>query len=335
MENKKNLLVTLADENYILQAKQLFSSVYWNAGWKGDYMLLSHNVCEENLKWFENKGILIKRCKPLYDDCMGDGNYSTAVLDKFYLFTEEFKKWAHIVFLDSDIIVRDSLETFANAKSINSTRTTKREFRNYFSFNDSKEIEDLKKEHYLNRPAFNSGAIAINTNLIQANTFNDLLTLFRKYACISNGDDSILNLYFYKYWNRVPLVYNLRVNYFPPIKFKAVILHFERPHRFSVDERKPWQNGSEYFDEWNSNLEKAEKIDLENIVEVKTLSNLKAWFYSVLIKLKVLIFHVYENLKKFCLFLYDTIERILGKIGMVMKKICPSIYFRLKRMNKH
>jgi len=28
---KKNVLITLADENYIDQAKQLFSSVYWNA----------------------------------------------------------------------------------------------------------------------------------------------------------------------------------------------------------------------------------------------------------------------------------------------------------------
>ena len=39
-------MVTLADENYIDQAKQLFSSVYWNSGWKGDYMLLAHNIPE-------------------------------------------------------------------------------------------------------------------------------------------------------------------------------------------------------------------------------------------------------------------------------------------------
>jgi len=39
---KKSVLVTLADENYIYQAKQLFSSVYFNVGWRGDYMLLAH-----------------------------------------------------------------------------------------------------------------------------------------------------------------------------------------------------------------------------------------------------------------------------------------------------
>ena len=46
---KQNLLVTLADKNYIQQAKQLFSSVYWNAGWKGDYMLWAHEIPEEEL----------------------------------------------------------------------------------------------------------------------------------------------------------------------------------------------------------------------------------------------------------------------------------------------
>ncbi|HNQ68880.1 MAG TPA: glycosyltransferase [Bacteroidales bacterium] len=334
MENKKSLLVTLADENYILQAKQLFSSVYWNAGWKGDYMLLSHNVCEENLKWFENKGILIKRCIPLYDKCMGDGNYSSVVLNKFYLFTEEFKRWDHIVFLDADIIVRNSLEAFANTKSISSTRTTSKHFRKFFTLEDSTEIEDLKNEYNLNRSAFNSGAIAFNTNIIQPYTFNELFTLFIKYACISNGDDSILNLYFYKLWHKVPLVYNVRVNYLPPIKIRAVVLHFEKTCRILNYERKPWQKESKYFDEWNRNLEKAEEIDVKKVVEVKPWSGCKAWFYSILIKLKVVGFPVFEKIKRFLIYLYDTFERLLGNIGKVMKKYCPGIYFKLKKTEK-
>ena len=64
---KKDLLVTLADENFLDQAKQLFSSVYWNAGWKGDYMLLAHEIPESKLKWFRDKGILVKKCKSVCD----------------------------------------------------------------------------------------------------------------------------------------------------------------------------------------------------------------------------------------------------------------------------
>ena len=63
--NKKKLLVTLADKDYINQAKQLFSSVYWNTGWKGNYLLPANEIPEKKLKWFRDEGILIKKCKPL------------------------------------------------------------------------------------------------------------------------------------------------------------------------------------------------------------------------------------------------------------------------------
>jgi hypothetical protein len=49
-----NLLVAIADANHIDQAKQLFSSVYFNAGWKGDYMLMAHEIPEKELLWFRD-----------------------------------------------------------------------------------------------------------------------------------------------------------------------------------------------------------------------------------------------------------------------------------------
>jgi len=95
--------VTLADKNYVKQAKQLFSSAYWNAGWKGDYMLLSHKVPEKELKWFRKKGILVKKCE-LFDK--KDFEYwPPTILIKFYLFSTEFKKWKNVIFLDADIFV--------------------------------------------------------------------------------------------------------------------------------------------------------------------------------------------------------------------------------------
>ena len=96
MENRRNLLVTLADKNYIQQAKQLFSSVYWNAGWKGDYLLLAHEIPEDELKWFTDKKFLVKKCTPLCDQKTGEFNYPPVIFDKFYLFTPEFKKWNNI-----------------------------------------------------------------------------------------------------------------------------------------------------------------------------------------------------------------------------------------------
>jgi len=51
----KNLLVTLATKDYVFLAKQLFSSAYFNAEWKGNYMLLAYRIPERNLKWFRKK----------------------------------------------------------------------------------------------------------------------------------------------------------------------------------------------------------------------------------------------------------------------------------------
>jgi len=62
---KKNLLVTIANEKYVDLAKQLFSGVYFNAGWKGDYMLFSFQIPEEELVWFKRRGILIKEFSTL------------------------------------------------------------------------------------------------------------------------------------------------------------------------------------------------------------------------------------------------------------------------------
>jgi len=114
---KKNLLVTIADKNYFEKAKQLFSSVYFNAGWQGDYMILvpSKDKNEPGLEWFRKKGILVKVLEPLYKDIIESVPRNDVIL-KFHLFTPEFKKWGHIIFLDVDIIVRASLDELTKVK---------------------------------------------------------------------------------------------------------------------------------------------------------------------------------------------------------------------------
>src|SRR5262245_46673368 len=103
----KSVLVTLADENYIDQAKQLFSSVYCNAGWKGDYLLLAHNIPTQKLAWFTNKGILVKETGPI--EKRSQGNFPAVVSAKYHLFEPEFKKWDQVVYIDADCIVRETL----------------------------------------------------------------------------------------------------------------------------------------------------------------------------------------------------------------------------------
>ena len=111
----KSVLVTIANKEYIDAAKQLFSSVYFNSGWKGDYLLITDNsIPERDLEWFEKKGIYIKKFKPIYNKTIGPFNKSPFMLFKLNLFKTFFKKWEKIVYLDSDIIVRGPLNELLN-----------------------------------------------------------------------------------------------------------------------------------------------------------------------------------------------------------------------------
>jgi lipopolysaccharide biosynthesis glycosyltransferase len=323
---KENLLVTLADVNFLEQAKQLFSSVYWNAGWDGNYMLLAHEIPASDLDWFKRRGILIKEIQPLDNRFIGDSNYSPVVLDKFHLFTEEFKKWKHVVFLDADIIVKASLKRFVKTDTFKSTKIVFRNFRCYFSEKESKKIEELKIEFNLKRSAFNSGVISFNTDIIKPNTFDNLNVLCNKYFEIINGDDSVFNLYFYDIWEKAPLVFNARVNHFPCKKLNAIVLHFEKPFRKTKANDKPWLKGNPYFNEWTENLLKAEYIELEKPQKVKELSSLKIKCHSIL--LSVYMFPKY--FLSFILYLVSIPQRIGGNLGKIIKKYNPELYNKLR-----
>jgi lipopolysaccharide biosynthesis glycosyltransferase len=346
--DSKNLLVTLADKNYILQARQLFSGVYWNAGWAGDYMLLAHEVDEEELKWFRDKGILIKKCAPLFKGSLGEREYSTNVLDKFYLFTEEFKKWEHIVFLDGDIIVRASLDALTKTKSLASPKTCKDYFKYYFTNGENNELSLLKKEYNLNRPAFNSGVLSFHTQIIKEDTFDKLIAVFKKFASLSNGDDSIMNLFFYEQWVKVPLVFNVLVHNFGLKKYKAIILHFNKPAKLSEQNLRPWDKGNRYYEEWKTNLERAELIDLNkiqkgkkwNLIEIEYYSFLlNCWIYANIVWRNIKLFfcntfkyQVLYKLKDFFIYVKNTPEMLIGKIGMVLKKYFPHLYDKIKKV---
>ena len=346
MENRRNLLVTLADKNYIPQVKQLFSSVYWNAGWEGDYMLLSHEIPEEDLKWFRDKGILIRECSPLHD---GSVKYvfSPVVLDKFYLFTEEFKKWKNIVFLDSDIIVKASLERLTKIKYFGAVRDL------YYNrlatqFYNPQKNQFNNITYNFNVPAFNSGVFSFRTDLITPDTFSELDILFKDhFSEFRFLDQATLNLYFYKKWKKLPLIYNLFMiflNYKIPYKLKYILIHF-----ITCPDLCPlWDPKNPFYQEWKTNLERAEFIDINKIQKVKKWDILKIEYYNSLLNIyffklfaphKLRSFFVYKlrsffvyRLKSFFLYLLNSPGRLIGKIGNFIKKINPGLYHKLRKM---
>ncbi len=237
---KKDLLVTLADESYIAQAKQLFSSVYWNAGWKGDFMLLTPKTTPgQELEWFKKKGILIKKCEPLYTG-KSIGKWPSLVLSKCCLFSEEFKRWKNVIFLDSDIIVRASLEDLTNLKGFSAIRGHDKLSRIFLTPIHlklekiaSEPLKQLKRGLDFDSPGFNTGVLAFNTEIIEKDTFDKVKSLINRYFSVSaSGEEAILNILFYKKWAQLSEVYNLypkSVIFGARLKAKnirGIILHF-------------------------------------------------------------------------------------------------------------
>lgn len=345
-KNKKNLLVTLADKNYILQAKQLFSSVYWNAGWEGDYMLLSHEIPEEDLKWFKEKKILIRECAPLFDRKTGELDYPPVIFDKFYLFTPEFKKWKTIIFLDADIIVKEPLNWLAKIKNFGAIQDI------YFrklgmQFSDPKKNEYHNKTYNMNVPAFNSGVFCFSTDIITTQLFSELNDIVKKHiAEVLYPEQAALNLIFYEKWKKLPWIYNAFMalqQYKLPKKIKAINLHL-----FAMQKNPLWNPDNLLYREWNLNLERAELIDLNKIQKIKNWGICEIKFYSFVFSIFIYtyvapyrlkqIFFIYDiqsffvyRLKSFFIVTIQIPNRLIGKSGAIMKKYYPNLYKKLRK----
>jgi glycosyltransferase involved in cell wall biosynthesis len=261
---EKTLLVTLADQNYLEQAKQLFSSVYWNSGWKGDYMLLAHDIPDDKLGWFKEKGILIYHCRPLAagKSVFGIRHHPATVFSKGYLFGRYFKKWDKIIFLDSDIIVRASLDRLATVDGFAAPDASPIVLKTEFYKGNAAVLSTLKKEYWLSGRAFNTGVFAFDTSLITDDLFDSFISLIEKYQSVSSfGEEGLLNLLFYKRWTMLPFLYNA---YPEPVCYhyrllpgdlQSIIIHF-------VASEKPWSVSSPFHKEWLDNRGRAELINL-------------------------------------------------------------------------
>jgi lipopolysaccharide biosynthesis glycosyltransferase len=333
-----NLIVTLANYKYLNQAKQLFSSVYWNAGWDGDYMLLSHEIPEEELSWFTDKGILVKRCESLARVGEEYSNYPVVVLDKFYLFTPEFKKWKNVVYLDTDIIVKGSLDKLKKVKGFAAvTDLYNKDLKSQFANENRTIFNDVAYQTEVK--AFNTGVFSFSTDLISDKTFDEINDMFHAdYAEFRFPEQSVLNLYFYRKWRPLPKIFNVFIfphNYYLPYGFKAIVYHFIAWNSFP----DLWDKNNIFYGEWKLNLEKAESIDINNIQKVEKWNRCKIWFYSLFLRCMIppKRLHYLMIGKVFSLWYFFSWapERLVGELGLIIKKISPSIYLFLKQTKRN
>jgi lipopolysaccharide biosynthesis glycosyltransferase len=321
---KRNLLVTLANEDYVEQAKQLFSSAYFGGGWDGDFMLLAHGIPEEKLKDFRDKGILIKKCRLVLPKRINEGLHPL-VLSKLYLFEKEFKKWGIVICLDSDVIIKKSLKNLEEIKGFSAVIDSGNLLREQFRSKNKKEervIFEIERNYDLRGISFNCGFFCFNTSIIKKDSFKEIQGLLKKYKKVfKSSEQALLNLYFYKKWEELPVTYNCNPPYFiNPFKTirkldLGVVWHF-------AGTVKPWQMSKKsfFYKEWKRGLERFKDIDLSRRNNFKGRLSEK----------------VIENQSRLILKKYDFyrphrfIDRYIGKVGIYLRKRFPKIYYTFR-----
>lgn len=292
---KESVIVFRIDRKGIEKIKQVYSCVIRNAGWSGDFLILSHKISEKNLKWFRDKGIYIKKCKPLF----GVGIWWPMTTSKLYIFSEYIKRWKHVIYLDTDVIVKASLEKLTHVKGYSASSDIDEQplhhqlkLQNKYDWLVLKNIEKITQKKYnLFRPSFNTGVFAFNTRIVKKNTFQEIISLLRiaKQIC-RFGEQTIENLYFYDQWEKLPRVYNL----VPRIYMKrykiskrnlsGMIFHFAG-HLKPI--YKPWHPKNAFYTEWSESLKLADSISLINVLpSVKVWSDSSIWFYDNYLKIR-------------------------------------------------
>jgi hypothetical protein len=321
---KKKLLVTLATRDRIDWAKQLFSGAFFNGGWDGDYMLLSHEIPEEELSCFRNKGILIKKCAKIDDKKIL--RYHPCVLDKFYLFTPEFKKWDNVVYLDSDIFIRAPIDALSSIKGFAACPDFHYLLNWQFlqfqpkeniqqSDEQDKAIKELEKNYNRGKFAFNTGVMTFNTNIIKDSMFQELKELFEKYKTIGSfGEQLVLNLLFYNKWTKLPMAYNIPfVGYsswlgVAPEKIKGIMIH--------AWHSDPKLSKNFFRDEMKDNLVKFDMLNIK-----KKQDPINKWSYFEIHSL--FLYLIINQPKCFSYFL-----------EMALSNYCYPLYLGLKKIKR-
>lgn len=330
---KRAVLVTLADEKYLKQAKQLFASAYLNGAWQGDYLLLANEIQDKKLHWFKKKGIKIYHCSPLVKRALGSHHVSTT--SKCHIFDCYFKRWNQVVFLDADMIVNSSLGNLLKIKKLGAVRgNTQRTIRSKLKFRDNPLYIKLEESKILEKKALNAGLLVVNTSLITKNTLPGIKETLKKYSSISSSDEeTALNIYFVDKWEELSSWYNCNPSLvsqktgIPVQKIRAGIYHF-----IQGKNQKPWSIKSPFYNVWRRNLKNADSINFLLPRKIaQSPSQLEISFYEFYIKFRMLLYAPLIKTNNIMKRAKNGFNSLLGIIGGAIRKISPRIYKLLKR----
>ena len=194
----KSVLVTLANNDYTPQAKQLFYSAKAKGQWGYDFCLLTDGLSQENTSWFIKNDIQLVNSK-----------WPSIVLLKFELFNAYFQKWDTVLFLDCDIMVEGPIESLALpngfSAALDPTPFHDQIIINQVTLGLLKELGSSPRAK-----AFNAGVLSLETNKISPTRYKELIEQYIKIKeYLLYPEQAILNLVFFPEWKRLRACYNV------------------------------------------------------------------------------------------------------------------------------
>jgi hypothetical protein len=135
---------------------------------------------------------------------------------KFYLFSEYFKQWDKIFYIDAGMHIFKPIDKIINLECTNKLLAHSDAYPYYKSkLNcqfESKAYPDiykkLKSNFKLNVDFFQTCILVFDTNIIKSNTFDELIKLSEEYFISKTNEQGIMNLYFnlkFKIWNQIQI----------------------------------------------------------------------------------------------------------------------------------
>jgi hypothetical protein len=123
MIKMKKVVVTLTDRNYYFKARQTIIDARMRGKWRDDLVLISvdfdvpthflemYNVIEYKVHHINTDYLLeqYKKC-PIRPTCDNREFAKLSQWDKFYVFSDWFKKWERVLYVDAGLRILDNVE---------------------------------------------------------------------------------------------------------------------------------------------------------------------------------------------------------------------------------
>jgi lipopolysaccharide biosynthesis glycosyltransferase len=233
---RDSVLVLVANEKYLPFAKRLFGNAVSAGNWKGDLLLITN---DENIKPFtiNSRDVQVKNVRAIEDSDFSWTMYNPIVWNKLNIFEEDMKRWEHIVYLDCDITIQGDINKLSRVKTFCAVPYDAYRLNALFLNRESPIYKELLKNFDLNVVPLNSGVMAFPSSIINKNTFEDMIALYRKYKYIMYSDDEVLNLFFYKKWKKLKITYSYDLEH-----YRDYLIKNKPPRIIHYVHDKTWQD---------------------------------------------------------------------------------------------